>query len=534
MSSRKLGSRSVLRVLRDATRMLLAVGLVGIVLAGCSGGGGSGAGAPTGGTAGTGGTGSGAGGGAGAGGGGGGNGQGGGSGAPSVGLRPVVYVADQDVYDRFELYMSSPTVPGASIKLNPPLPSGGNVDSFAVTPSGQSVVYVADQEVDNLYEVFIVHLAEPGTAIKLNAPLGADRDVQDFALSPDGTKVVYRADHDTHDVWELYLVDVASPGSAGKVNGALVPGGWVRGGYLIDPTGMHVAYRADEDVKDVVELYLVDLGVPGVSYRANPPLVAGGNVYEQFKFTPDGAYVGYVADQEVDQKLELFAVHVATPGTSSKLNGPMIADGDVCTFAFSPDSQHAAYCADQETDGVLELYAASLSAPGASTKLNPPLVPDGKVTHRYAFGADSSFVAYVALQDSAEHAELYRVDLASPGAATKLSDSLVPGGDVEHFAFSPDGARVAYAANQDDPYVVEIYEVDLGSPGASVKVSGPMPDVGVYEFAYEDDTSIVYTATETGDTDELYRVDLSAPGVSTRLNGELVDGGFVWAFAIVP
>jgi Tol biopolymer transport system component len=469
----------------------------------------------------------------------GGNSPGGGSGgpggsAPSEGLKPVVYVADQDVYGMFELYVTSPTDPGASIKLNPPLPPGGNIDVFAVTPSGESVVYVADQEIDNRYELFIVDFDAPGAATKLSAPLGADRDVKEFVIGPHSGMVIYRADHDTHNVWELFVVEVENPGTATKVNAPLTDGGWVRDGFLVSPDGSKLVYRADQDQKDTTELYIADLAVPGVSYRVNPELVEGGNVYPHFKLTADGAYVGYIADQDTDGQLELYAVDVNIPGVSMKLSGPMIAEGDVCNFAFSPDSAKVAYCADQESDGLIELYMAALNAPGASVKLNPPLIAGGHVTHRYTFGPDADFVVYAAHQDSPTRADLYRADLDAPGVATKLNDTLVAGGNVEHFALSPDGTRVAYMANQGDPAVVEIYEVRLAAPGESIRVSGPTTDLGVYTFVYEDDRHIVYTSIEASETDELYRVDRTAPGVSTRLNGPLVSGGEVADFALVP
>lgn len=516
------------------SRAVLAACLISLALAGCSSGSGDGNPMPSPDPA----NGTGNGSGAGSGGSGGGSSGGGSSGpgddAPAEGARPVVYVADEDVYGMFELYMTSPTEPGTSIKLNPPLPSGGNVDLFAVTPSGDAVVYVADQEIDNLYELFVVPLDDPGAATKLSAPLGADRDVKDFVIGADSATVIYRADHDTHDVWELFAADIGSPGAVDKVSAELTDGGWVRDGYLITPDASTVVYRADQDEKDRTELYMVDLAVPRVSYRVNGALVEGGNVYPQFKITPDGSHIGYVADQDTDDQLELYAVDVTMPGVAMKLNGPMVAEGDVCNFTFSPDSARAAYCADQDTDGTIELYTTALSAPEASLKLNPPLVAGGEVTHRYTFGNDGSFVVYVAKQDSATQAELYRVDIDAPGLAAKLNGTLVAGGNVDHFALSPDGTRVAYMANQSDPDVVNLYEVDLAHPGESIRISGQTDDLGVYSFVYESDRHVVYTAIESSETDELYRVDVTVPGASSRLNGPLVPGGEVWSFAIVP
>ncbi len=455
------------------------------------------------------------------------------NGSSSVTLKPVVYSADQDVYETYELYTSNPNAPGASIKLNPALVAGGDVDEFLVSPTGDKVLYTADQDIYGRYELYMVNLAQPGVATKVSAPLSPNRDVRDFIISSDGTKVAYRADSDVDDVWELFIVDLAQPGAVTKLNGTLAAGGYVRGGYLFDPSGTKVAYRADQAVFDTVELHLVNVASPGASQQVNPALASGGNVYEQFKFSPNGAYLAYIADQEIDQKLELYAVDVSALGASSKLNGAMVAAGDVCNFTFSPDSTRVAYCADQDVDGVKELYTTALSSPGSSVKLNPPLVANGHVTAGYEFGPDSSYLLYAAAQDDANRIDLYRVDIASPGVTTKLNGTLVSGGSVDHFAIRADGARVAYMANQESATIWELYEVDTAG-GSAAKLSPAMAGRGLWWFDYQGSTHIVYVAEQDTAAAQLYRVDVATPGVSTRLNGPLVAGGEVWRYGLVP
>jgi Tol biopolymer transport system component len=98
---------------------------------------------------------------------------------------------------------------------------------------------------------------------------------------------------------------------------------------------------------------------------------------DQYKFSPDGATIVYIADQDVNMAHDLYAVDVTDPGVSTKLNPPLVADGDLCTFDFSSDSTKVGYCADQDTDGVLELYLVELAVPGVSMKVNPTLVAGG-------------------------------------------------------------------------------------------------------------------------------------------------------------
>ena len=285
---------------------------------------------------------------------------------------PVVYIAEQNAQD--VLFLVQPNGP---VRLNPSLVAGGDVYDFALSPDGKFVIYVADQDIDTRYELYRINLDAPGVAIKLNPALSANRDVMDFALSPDGAKVVYRSDSAIENIFELYLVDLANPGTSVKFSGALTPAGSVLSGYKFSPDGARVAYRADQDVLDRTELYSVPIASPGVSVKLNATLVQEGDVTRGFAFTPDSTHVGYVADQDVDTVLELYAVALANPGVAAKLNGALTAGGDVCNFTFSPDSSRVAYCADQQTDDVTELFTTPLSAPGTSTKLSPPLVTGG-------------------------------------------------------------------------------------------------------------------------------------------------------------
>jgi Tol biopolymer transport system component len=539
-----LGKKTVRHGVSAVCRNLCAIGLMTVLLTACGGGGGGSSGGSAGNANPTGGSGSSAGTGTNTGGsntggsntgdstGSGGTGGAGGSNTNASELtRPIVYLADQDIYQTDELYLTIPGAAGSSIKLSAPVAAGGYVNEFALMPSGDAVVYKADQNILGRFELFMVNFSNPETSIRLNAPLTTNRDVLDFTVSPDGQKIAYRADMDADDQYELYVVDVQNPGAAVKVNGALAPNGWVRSNYQFSPDSASILYRADGDASDVMELYLVNLAAPGQPEKVNPTLGADRDVYNEFYFTPDGTHIGYIADQTTDEVLELYVVSTDALGTSTKLNGELVANGDVCRFKFSPDSERVAYCADEETDGVIELFTVSLSNPGQSVKLNPTLVAGGRVNSDFVFSADSSFIVYTSEQDVSGLDELFRVDVANPGVSTKLNAPLVSGGDVDFFHLSADNTRVAYVAAQEQTGVWEIFEVDLAQPGVSTKISAPMTYGGVFWFQYaEDDTHIVYIASQESEISHLYEVALDAPGVSTRLNPPLVLGGEVWDF----
>jgi Tol biopolymer transport system component len=382
--------------------------------------------------------------------------------------------------------------------------------------------------------LYSVNLATPGVPTKVNAQLQAGRDVLDFRISPDGSKVVYRADA-VDDMFDLYVVDLANPGVATKLSAPLAAEGWVRSGYHFSPDSTRVIYRADQAATDLVELFIASVASPGTSQRVNSTLVAGGSVLDAFAFSPDGLHIAYVADQDADSVLELYAVDVATLGTSQKLNGALVSGGDVCRFEFSPDSSRVAYCADQSTDELMELYTVALSTPGIANKINPPLVAGGRVTPLYEFGPQSDFIVYVAAQEAAERPELYRVEITMPGVASKLSAPLVAGGGVVGFDMRPDGSRISYNANQENAGVYELYEVDFAAAGIATKLSAPMSASGVMWFDYTTDGErIIYTADQESAASELYSVELNAAGIAAQLNGALVADGEVGDFVLVP
>jgi Tol biopolymer transport system component len=196
-----------------------------------------------------------------------------------------------------------------------------------------------------------------------------------------------------------------------------------------------VAYCADQDVDGTLELYLVDLAVPGVSMKVNPSLAAGGNVQAAtFRFGPDSDFIVYRADQDVDGDNELYRVEVATPGVPVKINGTLPAGGDVSVFAINPDGLQLIYAADQDTEGVAELYNVDLSTPGTSTRLNPQ--PDGTQIVMIDITEDGTQVLYLTDHDIPDRYELARIDIASAGVSTRINAELPVGGDVVHFAIN--------------------------------------------------------------------------------------------------
>ena len=421
----------------------------------------------------------------------------------------VVYVADQDTDQIRELY-SVPAGGGTVTKLNAPLASspGTGVFFFVISPDSQRVVYLGDQDTDKVKELYSVPIGG-GTPTKLNAPLVAGGEVNGFLISADGTRVLYIADQETDEILELYSVPTEG-GTVTKLNQPFMPGGGQFSLIVnVSPDGMWVVYVADPEIDGTFDLYSVPFG-GGTVTKLNSPPVAGGDV-DFLVISPDSARVVYVADQDTDEMFELYSVPIGG-GTVTKLNGPLVAEGDVDDEPLiDPDSQRVVYRADQETDNEFELYSVPIGG-GSVTKLNGPLVADGDVLDDFRISPDSIRVIYRADQETDQERELYSVPIGG-GSVTKLNAPLPTDGDVFRFRGSPDSSRIIYTSDQDTEGTTELYSVPLGG-GAITKLNGPLVDGGDVSsiiLISADSTRIVYEADQDTDgVQELYSVILQA------------------------
>jgi Tol biopolymer transport system component len=382
--------------------------------------------------------------------------------------RYVVYVADQQTDEAFELYRAPIMGGQPPVRLSDLLPTGCAVYSPQFSPDSSRVVYLAPQDTIGVLELYSVPIGG-GTAVKLNGALVAGGDVWGFLISPDGGRVVYSADQQTDGVRELYSVPIGG-GTAVKLNGPLVAGGDVSDfDFKISPYGGQVVYSADQQTDEVWELYRVPIG-GGTAVKLNGALVAGGDV-SGYRLSPDGSRVVYIADQQTDGVYELYSVPIGG-GTAVKLNGALVAGGFVGGFKISPDGGRVVYRADQQTNEVWELYSVPIGG-GTAVKLNGALVASGDVTESYQISPDSGRVVYYADQQTNEVWELYSV-LIGGGTVVKLNGLLVAGGDVSESSFqiSPDGAWVVYSADQDIDERFQLYSVPIQG-GAVVEVHRP-------------------------------------------------------------
>ena len=382
----------------------------------------------------------------------------------------VVYSADQDTDGTLELY--SVSISGGSVtKLNPTLVAEGDVSSYYYfSPDSTRVVYTADQDIDNVLELYSVPIGG-GSVTKLNATLanGGNVETYNYQISPDSMRVVYRADQDTDEVMELYSVPIGG-GSVTKLNAALVAGGNVEAPpycvychsfiYRISSDSSRVVYIADQDADDVGELYSVSI-LGGSVTKLNSTLPYNGNVFH-FRISPDSMRVVYRAIQDTSGVLELYSVPTSG-GNVTKLNATLVNGGDVDNddYQISSDSSRVVYLADQDVNNKFELYSAPIAG-GSVVKLNHYLDNQyGDVFLGFRISPDSSRVVYRANLNSLLVDEIHSVPITG-GSQTKLNPPLALGGDVYiNIRITSDSTRVIYLADQRTEGIYELFSVPI-------------------------------------------------------------------------
>lgn len=332
----------------------------------------------------------------------------------------VVFRADRDTGGVFELY-SVPFLAGANvIKLNGTLAAGGDVSSFA----------------------------------------------SPFQFSPDGQRVVYHADQDTNDVFELYSVPTDGSTVPVKLNGALVTGGDVQtaaqgGDFRISSDGTRVVYRADQQVDERYEIYSVPLDASAAPVKLNGSMIAGGDVdsssYTSFRISPDSTRVVYRADQEIDHRYELYSVPIDAIAGPVKLNDPIPVGGSVVAYLYevSSDNARAVFGIYPGGTGAIEIFSSPIDSGASSEKLNGPLVAGGQV-YAFQLSADGATVVYLAEQSTYQVRELHDARISGAGSPRRLVP-LAGGADVSSFKINPDSGSVVYLADEAVDEVVELW-----------------------------------------------------------------------------
>lgn len=445
----------------------------------------------------------------------------------------LVYRRYGDGGEGYALYQVDVAAPQVATRLTPGVEENETsvLSDYAVTADGSRVLYRSDDDTPGQVEAYLVSVEAPGTHVKVSPSLGNQQYLGELVVSGADEHGYLTTDADVPFRMELYRVDAANPGSLEKVNAPLVPSSDISA-FEVSADGSAIVYRAAGDTVGLEELYLVDAANPGTAGKVSPPDAAGR--VSSFEVSADGSVIVYQAEMSAGVS-ELYAVSAMNLGVAVKLNPQLVAGGNVQSgFQVSTNGAHVVYRADQDTDGVVELYRVAVASPGIATKVSDTLSASADVG-AFALSHDETAVAYTANQDADADLELYVVDLAAPGVSTKVNPPLQTNRDVSSdFRWSHDDSFLLYRADDAVDNVIELFRVDLTNLGVAIPVSAAMTTGDVQLFVVSpDDTMAAYRSTHEGPP-ALYIADLVGASPVTRVHPLMGTGFGVFEAAFTP
>ena len=347
----------------------------------------------------------------------------------------------------------------AGARLTDPLVPGGQIGLFEISANSASVVYTADQNTDAVNELYRVPLTltpapDPPTT-KLNGPLPAGGRVQAFELSPDSGPVVYLANQDSATVPELFSVRLGGAGRV-KLNPPLPPDFFVSantGGpdlvrFARTPTGFRVIYLTEQDVLNGVnprQLNSVPVAGPATaSVRLDRLPEAGTNLLE-FQASATGRVVYTMARPATTSPARFWLMSVAPEGPASASVAVSFPSESSDRFVLSPDGTRVVWQLGNQ------LFAIPVAG-GTHVAINGPEVPSVPVL----IGGNVSRVLYRATGNTGP--ELFSAPLNGVGNRFNLTSSLdligfdtgsialTRAGDVLYSVLHPNGRHHLYSS----------------------------------------------------------------------------------------
>jgi len=279
------------------------------------------------------------------------------------------------------------------------------------------------------------------------------------------------------------------------------------------------------------------------SIKLNPQLVSGGNI-SSAQVTPDGRYVLYTADQEVNGITELYRTPI-NGGTSVKMNLDIsIGTGDVQGYTISPDSQYVVYWGNITDASYKELYSVPIEG-GVTRRLNcrtrdlqilnrlgPSLVQGVSITpdsQRVVFEHDHlnflEFRIYSAPIDEDapstfdSNSSSTRALCGREGTLEMTPNSVSTREPIIRYEISPDSERIVYSYSSFDDDDSRLYSSSLNSIGATMLNSNTQIG-GRQLFTISPDSNSVVFSAETNNNGlfSLYSTGINVESNPTSLN----------------
>ena len=427
----------------------------------------------------------------------------------------IVYLADQDTDEVVELYQRSVGSSTPAIKLNDAFQAGpivGDVEWSAIAPGGGHVIYVANQDVSTQDELYSVSLATGGPPVKLNAPLPEGGNVvlnlmheTTPVITPDGSRVAFVASRSDGSGYALYSAPIDGGGPVVE----LAPGVGLSGAssLLLTAAGAEVVFQGYDTTTRLLRVR-VDGSAPPTAIES----LASSQSFIEYRLDPASSRVVYLATASGGYRL--YSVPLDGSQSEVMLSPSFIVTASVLEgFQISPDSARVVFRSPSGTSALRELFSAPIDGSAPAVKLNGALVTNGGTQWSFAISPDSASVVYCTDQESSR-TELYVVPIGG-GTPLKLNHTVTGGAGIElEFGISPDGERVVYRRRP------HLYSVPIDRSQEPIQLSQTVTHIGVRDFRFlPGGHSLVYRSDPVTDGEwNYYRVPVAGGAAPLLLN----------------
>lgn len=340
---------------------------------------------------------------------------------------------------------------------------------FALTPDGVRVVYAARATATGISpeNLFSVHLELGAEPVRLSDfDHASTRVYTNWRITPDGSRVAYIAEVSSGS-GALFSVPVDGGASPVRLSPTPVAGGSVlgygaQGGFrrhtALTGDGSRVLYLADQDVDERVELYSVPLDGGAPSVKVSGTLIPGGDVSPLLELTPDSTRVLFRADKGIDGTPELYSAPVDGSALPVRLSGTTI--GPVVSY---PDSSGVRSGAGQtafvlQHGGGTHLYSRPDDGSLLRVRLDPGL-PDSEIVMFDTGHVTAQGMVFFRTQSGRV---LVRVPIDGSAALEQIGPPVQTGRAVQRdFIVSASGRRVFWRIDQEADEQFDLYTLAL-------------------------------------------------------------------------
>lgn len=362
--------------------------------------------------------------------------------------------------------------------------------AFAAKAKTDYVLY--EKEV-NGFENYTVYNSVSGTTISVTPPDEPATDIEPGSTAVSNL-LVSSYELQSGGGNNLYSLNLLK-GTRTKLNPNLVSGGNVQS-FEVTDSNKFVFYTADQDTDEKVELYYTSTKKSSVKKLASEfddfTILENGSLSP----LPNGKGVFYFAEDVSGDKTGLF-LSLTNEALPRKIVNSTGNDNDyIRLLSVSPRSTGAVVRADTEnSDGIRQLFYYDVKSKKLSEIVTPG-IQDVSVRNA-KFDPTGKFVVYGAYNNDNNSSSLYKYDIKS-GTVTLLGEKMPAGNYIgDAFHFDSKGKTVYYTNDKVLTGTQVMYSIDL-KKGQITRISDPDRDVVATMIDNQDNIYYAHSAVDDG------------------------------------